>query len=665
MKTLIPSTIATLFVCLFLFTGCGPSTVPTPSASETFPVTETPISTLAPTATATLTPTQAPSPTVTPLPLPCNIAFDSDRDGNREIYGMDPDGNNQVNLTNDPADDFNPAWSPDGSQIAFVSTRPNEVASRQAIYIMDANGGNVFQLTTNFYSEWPTWSPDGKQIVFAGNGDIHVITADQSGQPVNLTNSPEKDTQPAWSPDGSKIAWLSGDGQNLNIFVMNSDGSNLLKLTDNGKAHSVLWTMDGKIISDWDHPDGVCIKCVMGADGSNVRSAGGKGEVQHYLPFKTSDGDRVECISGDFHAGNEEIYLVGEIYPDIFFNLTNNPGMDRNPDWPVNCLSGFEGGGSEESAVSETGPTDLQNELLLGYAGDDPSQWQRKGNFQKACDELGIQCVYGAIPALLNKNVSAIVLNSGPEKIERSASAIREAVEKGIPVFVLDAEIDMNGVYTITADHSEMIRRTLNTLFMESGGSGEFAYFDFDPSQKDTELIKRLLEKEYPGVRVVTSDAKTYNFREEKSSIQDLLSRYPDLRAIWTNAGHTNAIFGIVESINDPEKYPMLTCDPTKGGFHIWKDRIPEYPGFKCMAVSNPPGIAYDAVYGAYYLLSGEKMDESAPGGKYGNAFVVDFPVITNDNLLKELEIINYEDDKFFADQLMTPEEIKDRWFLD
>jgi hypothetical protein len=61
----------------------------------------------------------------------------------------------------------------------------------------------------------------------------------------------------------------------------------------------------------------------------------------------------------------------------------------------------------------------------------------------------------------------------------------------------------------------------------------------------------------------------------------------------------------------------------------------------------------------------GEKIDKSALGGKYSNAFVVDFPVITNENLSKELEIINYEDDNFFVDKLMTPEEIMDKWFLD
>ena len=375
------------------------------------------------------------------------------------------------------------------------------------------------------------------------------------------------------------------------------------------------------------------------------------------------DGDRVECVSLDINAGNDEVYLVGEIYPDIFLNLTNNPAMDRNPDWPANCLAGFEGAFPEESAVSETESTDAQ--LVVGYAGDDPSQWQRKNNFGKACEELGIQCLYGEIPELLNNNVNAIVLNSDPELIKGSTSAIREAVEKGIPVFVLDAEIDMNGAYSIMADRGDMMRVTLDNLFKDSAGSGEFAYFDFSPTHMDAELIKGLLEKEYPRVNVVTSDTKTYNIKEDKYYVQDLLSKYPNLQAIWTNAGNINAVFAIVENISDPAKYPMLNCEANKDGFFIWKDRIAEHPEFECTAVSNPPGIAYDAVFAAVYLASGEKIDESALKGEFGNAFLVDFLVITNENLMKELEIINYEDGGFVVDMLMTPEEIKEKWFLE
>jgi ABC-type sugar transport system substrate-binding protein len=669
MKRYLHVTIVLLIVFILLLTGCGKST-PVPPTVEKQQVLETAAPTVSPTPEITITPTEAPPTpeiTITPTeapPIPCTIIFDTDRDGNREIYRMAPDGSQLVNLTNNPAYDVEPAWSPDGSQIAFVSNRPQkQQEGGNYLYVMEADGSNVRQLTFENESASPDWSHDGSQITYSNKGDIYIIKADGSGQSINLTNSPERDEQPTWSPDGSQIAWLSGDDGKWNIFVMNADGSHVLHLTENGQAYDVTWTIDGEIFSHWNHPDGICSKCVMGADGSNARDAGGKGELQRFMPFRTLDGDRVECISGDINTGNEEIYLVGEIYPDIFLNLTNNPGNDRNPDWPANCLAGFEGVIPDESAVPEPEPTDPQNELVLGYAGDDPSQWQRKNNFQKACDELGIQCVYGKIPDLLNQDVSAIVLNSSPETIKSDASAIREARGKGISVFVLDAEMDGDGIYSVVTDRSEMMSVTLKNLLKESGGSGDFAFFDFDPAQKDTAIIRDILEKEYPKIKVVTTDTKRYNFKEDEYIFNDLTVAFPALKAVWTNAGINSVVFGVVNNISDPENYPLVACEPTKTGLYIWIDRVEEHPGFQCVAVSNPPGIAYDAVYIAYYMVSGEKIDESTLKGQYGNAFMVDFPVITNENLAKWMDIINYEKDDFVADQLMTPEEIKDKWF--
>jgi len=138
---------------------------------------------------------------------------------------------------------------------------------------------------------------------------------------------------------------------------------------------------------------------------------------------------------------------------------------------------------------------------------------------------------------------------------------------------------------------------------------------------------------------------------------------YPALNAVWTNDGYTNAIFGIVNNISDPNKYPMLKCGAFKDGFYIWKDRLVDYPDFECISISNPPGIAYDAVYTAFFMINGETIDGSSLGGEFGNAFLVDFPVITNDNILEELEKIQFEKGDHVVDMLMTPDEIKEKWF--
>jgi Tol biopolymer transport system component len=91
------------------------------------------------------------------------IAFQSYRDGNAEIYVMDTDGSNPRNLSNHSANDWSPAWSPDGQQIAFDSNRDGNIE----IYVMDANGGNPRRLTnTSAFDGYPAWLPDGTQITF-------------------------------------------------------------------------------------------------------------------------------------------------------------------------------------------------------------------------------------------------------------------------------------------------------------------------------------------------------------------------------------------------------------------------------------------------------------------------------------------------------------------
>ena len=132
------------------------------------------------------------------------IAFQSARDGDYDIYVMDANGGNVQQLTDDPGRDGLPDWSPDGSRIAFVSDRDGD----NEIYVMDVNGGNIQQLTDNPGSDsTPDWSPDGTQIVFAsnrdGDSDIYVMAAyarSRQWLPQQLTNDEAADIQPAWCP---------------------------------------------------------------------------------------------------------------------------------------------------------------------------------------------------------------------------------------------------------------------------------------------------------------------------------------------------------------------------------------------------------------------------------------------------------------------------------
>jgi Tol biopolymer transport system component/serine/threonine protein kinase/Tfp pilus assembly protein PilF len=185
------------------------------------------------------------------------IAFSSNRDGKPEIYLMNANGSgNPQRLTFNTVEDKAPSWSPDGRKIAFDNVRVTGIESD--LYVMDADGSNQINITnTQGYDTRAAWSPDGTRIAFASNRggaqaafDIYVMNADGTNV-TRLTNDPEFEVDPSWSADGTRIAFTRVTKQgSFEIFAMNVDGSNAINLTNNPASDAApVWSPDGKLIA--------------------------------------------------------------------------------------------------------------------------------------------------------------------------------------------------------------------------------------------------------------------------------------------------------------------------------------------------------------------------------------------------------------------------------
>ena len=288
-----------------------------------------------------------------------NIAFTSQRDGNPEIYLMNPDGSEQVRLTRNSAYDGYARWSPDGKQIAFVSNRDGN----PEIYIMNADGSNQTRLTTHPDEDTsPSWSPDGSMIAFNtgrfGGGSAEILRRNISGgetwglNPTRLTfaqphHSASANNFISWSPDGKQIAFESDrDRDDPEIYLINAvDGTNAQRLTYTRALDEVpSWSPDSKEIlfsSDMhgEPQSGEYDIYIMNRDGSNQRRLTDSPSQDTY-PSMSPDGAMIVFESA--RHGHPEIYLMkadgsGQTRLTFFTDQQSNnqeqSGGNGNPSW--------------------------------------------------------------------------------------------------------------------------------------------------------------------------------------------------------------------------------------------------------------------------------------------------------------------------------------------
>lgn len=178
------------------------------------------------------------------------IAFHSDRTGDKEIFLMDWDGANERRITGHRSVSLFPAWTADGSRVAYVSF----LDGAPAIYVADLATGRKHPLVTGGgFNTSPTFSPDGRRMAFTrsldGNTEIFVAGADGSN-PQRLTYSGAIDTDPAWSPSGNEIAFTSSRTGRPDIWVVDPEGTNLQRISTGGDYNDgAAWSPDGTRIA--------------------------------------------------------------------------------------------------------------------------------------------------------------------------------------------------------------------------------------------------------------------------------------------------------------------------------------------------------------------------------------------------------------------------------
>jgi TolB protein len=160
------------------------------------------------------------------------VVFTSTRSGNADIWVMDVDGENLVNLTNTTAAEGWPRWSPNGKQIAFHSNRDGNFE----IYVVNADGTGLERLTSYAgVDQWPDWSPNGRKLALRRDHDVWVLHL-RTGELRQLTTDAALDQMAAWSPNGRRLAFMSLREGYCSVFLMNADGSGPVNLTPKDAA---------------------------------------------------------------------------------------------------------------------------------------------------------------------------------------------------------------------------------------------------------------------------------------------------------------------------------------------------------------------------------------------------------------------------------------------
>ena len=299
------------------------------------------------------------------------IFFASDRDGNMEIYSIDPSGENEANFTSSRMDEFAPVVSPDRKSIAFISGSPD----RNSIEVMTVSGSERIAVTqANVRHMNITWSPDSDRIAYTMNQDgrhqLMVVKKDASmlgllttipaqevgdwsrngesvafavrsgaGQGLYIRNpdgvnefrlTDQPDSSPRLSPDSKRIAFVSARDGNDELYMIDVDGTNLARVTQtDAPEYDISWSPNGRTILFVSEKDGNPEIYSVSRNGSNLTRLTFNAVVDRY-PVWSPSGDRIAFVS--YLDGDADIFIMNSDGGDQQ-RLTLNNATDTRPSW--------------------------------------------------------------------------------------------------------------------------------------------------------------------------------------------------------------------------------------------------------------------------------------------------------------------------------------------
>lgn len=255
------------------------------------------------------------------------LAFASDRDGDYDIYTMRADGSGVRQITNDPAPERDPEWSPDGKHLAFV--RLHDAAEEiGTVYVANADGSNARRIADGLS---PKWSPDGRMLAYHTHpivygesyGGVWVINADGSGRRLVVQDAGD----PTWAPDGRRLVTGMRINGAVNVYVVSLDGTSRTQLTrDPAYACEPEVSPDGSAIA---YVSSLPTRLqVMRFDGSNARAITA-GAGWEFGPSWSPDGAFIAFerdADSDLHYMGALGTAVGPAKPQIVIARADGSG---------------------------------------------------------------------------------------------------------------------------------------------------------------------------------------------------------------------------------------------------------------------------------------------------------------------------------------------------